>query len=81
MITQKDLEQLAVLKAEVERSTVFMENFQQDVAEAVTEIAFKYYPSLKEMDSSYIQQFGDVVSRNTWDLAMHVDHISSQIGR
>ena len=81
MITQKDLEQLALLKTEAEKSTHLMEEFQQEMAEAVTEIVLRRYPVLKEMDAEYIRDFGELVSRSTWELAVEMDHLASEVSR
>jgi len=76
MITQKDLEQLALLKAEAEKSTHLLEQFQQETVETVTQIAFKYYPLLKERDIPYIHKFRNLVSELSWEFAIEMEHLA-----
>lgn len=78
MITQKDLEQLALLKAEIEKSTRPIEQFQQEAAEALIGIVFKYYPALKDMDAGQIYEFGDLVSESIWKLALELEQFTER---
>lgn len=80
MITQKDLEQLALLKAEMEKSIRPIEQFQQEATEALIGIVFKYYPSLKEIDAEQIYEFGDLVSESTWRLALELEQFTALSG-
>lgn len=79
MITQKDLEQLTLLKTEAEKSSLLFEQFQNEASEAVTKIAFKYYPLLKEMDNSYSTEFNDLLSRLFWEFSMEMEQFALEV--
>ncbi len=79
MITRKDLEKLTLLKIEAEKNSHLFEQFQNEVEEAIKKIAFNHYPMLKEMSSSYLNEFDDLLSKLFWEFAIEVEQLALEM--
>jgi len=69
----KNLERLA--DAANER----MNRFQAEVAAALTDIAFKHFEEMQDMDAAFIRQFGSMVSSHTWRITEDMDRLHHSV--
>ena len=66
----RKLEQLA------DDANLRMNRFQDEMAAAITDLAFKHFIALQNMDAAFIRQFGSILSSNTWRITQDLDSLN-----
>lgn len=52
-----------------------MNNFQNEVTAAITDVIFKHFSSLNEMDAGHIRCFGKMLTTHTWRITEDMDKL------
>jgi len=76
---EKILAELNQLKLLADVSNNRMNNFQDDLAAALTDAAFKHFGELKDMEADDIRAFGKLVSKHTWSIAAELDRLRYKV--
>ena len=76
---EKERQELSTLKIKADAANIRMNDFQQDIATAITDIAFKQFTEFKEMDSKEILDFGNILSVHLWELTQALSDLHYRV--
>lgn len=76
---EKMLIELSTFKHAADAAQQRTTNFQQALAAALTDIAFKEFRELQDMEAHHIHAFGDIVSSHTWRIANALDQLHCMV--
>lgn len=74
-----EFKKLKTLEQQADAANNRMNSFQNDVAAAITDLAFHYFPELKDMDADDFRAFGKIISQHTWRLTADADKLHYQV--